>query len=73
MLDSVPPGKQATIKRHHAKGAVRQRLLDLGFIPGKLVTVVRRAPLGDPVQCRVAGYNVTLRKTEAALIEIEED
>ncbi|SMC39253.1 ferrous iron transport protein A [Desulfocicer vacuolatum DSM 3385] len=71
MLNDVPPGCSAKIHCHHAKGAVRQRLLDLGFVPQAEVDVIRRAPLGDPIECRVANYKVALRKSEADLIEIE--
>lgn len=73
MLGEIKPGKKVKIRCHHAKGAVRQRLLDLGFVPHCTVDVVRCAPLGDPIQCKVANYNVTLRRSEAALIEVEED
>jgi len=72
-LCDVKPGKKAKIRCHHAKGAIRQRLLDLGFIPESQIDVIRKAPLGDPIQCKVANYNVTLRKAEAALIEVEEE
>ncbi len=72
-LCDVKPGKKARIRRHHATGAIRQRLLDLGFIPESQIDVVRKAPLGDPIQCKVANYNVTLRKAEAALIAVEEE
>lgn len=71
MLKDIKPGCRAKIRCHHAKGAVRQRLLDLGFVPESTVDVVRCAPLGDPIQCKVANYNVTLRKSEASLIEVE--
>ena len=72
MLVDMKPGRKARIRCHHAKGAVRQRLLDLGFVPDSEVDIIRRAPLGDPIQCKVANYNVTLRKSEAALIEVED-
>ncbi len=72
-LCDVKSGSRVKIRCHHAKGAVRQRLLDLGFVPESTIEVIRRAPLGDPVQCKVANYNVTLRGTEASLIEIEEE
>ena len=72
MLDNLCSGKRAKIRCHHAKGAVRQRLLDLGFVPESEIDIVRRAPLGDPIQCKVANYNVTLRKSEASLIEVED-
>lgn len=73
MLGDIQPGQKARIRCHHAKGAIRQRLLDLGFVPESRIDVIRRAPLGDPIQCKVANYNVTLRKSEAALIEVESE
>ncbi len=72
MLGDIKPGRKARIRCHHAKGAIRQRLLDLGFIPESEIDVIRKAPLGDPIQCKVADYNVTLRQSEASLIEVEE-
>ena len=71
MLGDCNPGQRAKTRCHHAKGAIRQRLLDLGFVPGTEIDLIRNAPLGDPVQCKVSGYNVTLRRSEADLIEIE--
>lgn len=71
MLKDIAPGKRARICRHHAKGAVRQRLLDLGFVPQTEIEVIRRAPLGDPIECCVANYKVALRKSEADTIEVE--
>lgn len=73
MLGDCNPGQRAKIRCHHAKGAIRQRLLDLGFVPGTEIDMVRSAPLGDPVQCKVSGYNVTLRRSEADLIELESE
>lgn len=73
MLRDVAPGNRAMIRCHHAKGAVRQRLLDLGFVPRTEVEVIRKAPLGDPMECLVANYKVALRNAEADLIEVECD
>ena len=73
MLNDVKSGCRAKINCHHATGAVRQRLLDLGFVPHAQVDVIRRAPFGDPIQCRVANYSVTLRGSEASKIEVETD
>jgi ferrous iron transport protein A len=73
MLGDCRPGQRATIRCHHAEGAIRQRLLDLGFVPGTEIDMIRSAPLGDPVQCKVSGYNVTLRRSEANLIELENE
>ncbi len=72
MLGDIKPGNKAKIRCHHAKGAIRQRLLDLGFVPESKVDIIRRAPLGDPIECKVANYNVTLRQSEASQIEVEE-
>ncbi len=71
MLAELRPGKKAKILCHHANGAIRQRLLDLGFVPESEINMIRKAPFGDPIQCKIADYNVTLRKTEASLIEVE--
>lgn len=71
MLGDIKPGRMARIRCHHGCGAIRQRLLDLGFVPDSEVNVIRCAPLGDPIQCKIANYNVTLRKSEASLIEVE--
>ncbi len=71
MLNQVASGKRAKIRCHHARGAIRQRLLDLGFTPESKIDIVRRAPLGDPIQCRISNTSVTLRGSEAKLIEVE--
>ncbi len=68
----IPVGGYAVIRQHHSSGAVRQRLLDLGFIPGRKVKVVRVATLGCPLELRIQGYCVILRRTEARYIEVLE-
>ncbi len=73
MLKDIKSGRCAKIRCHHAKGGIRQRLLDLGFVPDTEVQVIRRAPFGDPIECRVANYKVALRNAEADLIEVESD
>ena len=73
MLREIKPGCRARIHCHHAKGAVRQRLLDLGFVPQAEIEVIRKAPMGDPIECCVANYKVALRNSEADLIEVECD
>ncbi len=70
-LNDLQPGDKARICRHHTQGAIRQRLLDLGFVPQVQVDVIRRAPLGDPIECRIDTFKVALRVAEAALIEVE--
>lgn len=73
MLREIKPGCRARIHCHHAKGAVRQRLLDIGFVPQAEIKVIRKAPMGDPIECCVANYKVALRNSEADLIEVECD
>lgn len=72
LLD-IPVGGSAVIRGHFSNGAVRQRLLDLGFVPGRKIDVVRVATLGCPLELRVADYCVTLRRTEAYQIEVEDE
>ena len=62
--------RRCRILKHHARGAVRQRLLDMGLIPDTEVEVLRVATLGDPMEIRVGDSCVTLRKREADQIEI---
>ena len=69
-LAQIPKGKRCRIRRHLAQGAIRQRLMDLGFLPNAEVEMVRCATLGDPLEIRIGEYFVTLRKQEAALIEV---
>lgn len=73
MLNDVKCGHRAKIQCHHATGAMRRRLLDLGFVPQAEVDVIRRAPFGDPIQCRVANCCVTLSSSEAKLIEVDQE
>jgi len=72
-LNDVPSGRRARIRRHRASGAVRQRLMDLGLMPDVEVLVVRSAPLNDPIQLRLSAANVSLRRQEAATIEVHDD
>ncbi len=72
VLTQIGKGCRCRIRRHHAQGAIRQRLLDLGFIPDAEVEMVRCATLGDPLEIRLGDYYVALRKREADLIEVLE-
>lgn len=71
LLGNIKSGDRVKIVCHRSEGAVRQRLLDLGFVPETEIEVIRRAPMGDPIECRVANYKVALRESEADLIEVE--
>lgn len=70
LLTHVEKGCRCRIRRHRAHGAIRQRLLDLGFVPDAEVEMIRCATLGDPLEMRMGDYYVTLRKNEAAMIEV---
>ncbi|GAB6278721.1 MAG: ferrous iron transport protein B [Lentimicrobium sp.] len=72
-LEDLKEGETGVIARVKGKGAFRRRIMDMGFIPGQEITVVRRAPLQDPVEYSIMGYLVSIRRSEARLIEILED
>ena len=63
-------GESGTIVKVRGRGAFRKRITEMGFIRGKEVAVVKAAPLQDPIEYKILGYNVSLRKSEAALVEV---
>ena len=71
-LDELKIGGSAVITAVGGEGALRCRLLDIGLIPKTKVTLQKTAPLGDPIQIRVRGYELTLRLEDARNIEITE-
>ena len=71
-LDELKIGGSAVITAVGGEGALRCRLLDMGLIPRTMVTLQKTAPLGDPIQIRVRGYELTLRLEDARNIEITE-
>ena len=71
-LKELEVGKSAVIRSVGGKGALRQHFLDMGMIPGAEVTVVKLAPMGDPMELQIHGYELTLRLAEADQIEIEQ-
>ena len=70
-LKDVKIGEKATIARLLGDGAVKRRLMDMGLTKGTEVEVVKVAPAGDPIELTVRGYDLSIRKTEAALIEVK--
>jgi len=66
-------GEKAVITKVKGRGSFRKRIIEMGFIIGKEVTVVKKAPLRDPVEYSILGYNVSLRNSEARLVEIDPD
>ena len=71
-LDELKPGQSAVITSVGGEGALRCRLLDMGLIPKTKVTVRKVAPLGDPIELHLRGYELTIRLDDAKEISVEE-
>jgi ferrous iron transport protein A len=72
-LSEILPGQSGHVRSLACDPSVRRRLLELGLLPGTHVEVVRRAPLGDPLELRLRGYRLSLRAAEASAIAVEPD
>lgn len=70
-LNEFKVGESGKIIAVNGEGRVRRRLFDMGVTPGAEVTMRKKAPLGDPIEVTLRGYELTLRKDEAALVETE--
>lgn len=70
-LDKLPIGKKGKITAVNGKGSLRLRLLDMGLIPNTEVVVRKIAPLGDPMELHLRGYELTLRLSDAMDISVE--
>ena len=71
VLSDLSIGERAKVVRVNGEGVVRRRLFDMGITPGAEVYLRKKAPLGDPIEIVLRGYELTLRKAEAARVEIE--
>ena len=71
-LNELKIGSSAVIRRVGGQGPMRCRRLDMGLIPGPKVTLQKVAPMGDPIEIRVRGYELTLRVEDGKKIEVEE-
>ena len=71
LLSQLEIGERGTISAVRGEGAVRRRLFDMGITPGAEVYLRKKAPLGDPIEISIRGYELTLRKSEAANVEIK--
>ena len=69
-LDQVAIGKDVKIVKVGGEGELRCRLLDMGLIPGTVVQVQKVAPMGDPIEIHLRGYELTIRKEDAGKIEV---
>lgn len=70
-LQEVTVGSTAVVKKIHGEGALRRRIMDMGITKGVSVLVRKVAPLGDPIELSVRGYELSIRQMEAREIEIE--
>ena len=71
-LKDLRIGESARVVRLHGQGAVRRRIMDMGITKGTTVRVRKLAPLGDPIEITVRGYELSLRKVDAQMVEVEE-
>ncbi len=72
-LAALPVGQSGTVISVGGEGALRIRLLDMGIIPKTRITVVKVAPMGDPIELYLRGYSLTLRRKDASLIDVMTD
>lgn len=70
-LRDIKTGQKATVKKLHGEGAIRRKIMDMGITRGTEILVRKVAPLGDPIEVTVRGYELSLRKADAQLIDVE--
>ena len=70
-LKDVKVGETVTIKKLNSAGAVKRRIMDMGITKGTSITVRKVAPLGDPIELNVRGYELSVRKEDAEMIDVE--
>lgn len=70
-LKDVPVGGKCTIVKVHGEGAIKRRIMDMGLTRGTEIFVRKVAPLGDPMELAVRGYELSLRKGDAEMIEVQ--
>lgn len=70
-LDELPIGQAARVAGVEGGGSMAIRLLEMGLVPGTRVRLIKRAPLGDPIEVQVRGYHISLRKAEARRVRLE--
>ncbi|MGO3609540.1 MAG: FeoA family protein [Enterococcus sp.] len=72
-LDQLKVGEQGTVVNVHGSGAIKRRLMDMGLTKGTEIKVVKLAPLGDPMELRIRGYELSLRKNESEMIVVAKE
>ena len=70
-LSQLKPGEKGVVEKIVGRGMIHRRIVDMGIVPGASIKVEKFAPLGDPMEIKVKGFNLSLRKSEADLIQIE--
>ncbi len=71
-LTNLPIGATAKVLAVHGNNAITRRLMEMGVVPGVVVRVIKSAPFGDPLEVRVRGYHLAMRKSEADTIEVSQ-
>lgn len=71
-LRDIKVGESGTVVKVYGEGAIRRRIMDMGITKGVTIYVRKVAPLGDPIEVKVRGYELSLRKEDAAQIEVKE-
>ncbi len=72
-LKDVKVGKSAKVVKVHGEGAIKRRIMDMGITKGVEIRVRKVAPLGDPMELTLRGYELSLRKADAEMVEVEEE
>lgn len=70
-LRDLKPGQKGKVSSIGTTGAMKRRIMDMGVTPGVEIKVIKAAPLGDPIEVNVRGYELSLRKDEAAQVQVE--
>lgn len=72
-VDKLKPGEKGIVESLGCSGAIRRRIIDMGITPGAVIVMRKTAPMGDPIEINVRGYELSIRKSEAQDIRIEVD
>lgn len=72
-LSELEANEKGTVVKVGGRGSIRRRIMDMGLVNGTEIEIIRVAPLGDPIEIHLKGFNLTLRKTEAKDIQVETD
>ncbi len=71
VLSELGIGERCVVTKVNGEGAIRRRLFDMGVTPGTEILLRKKAPLGDPLEIKIRGYELTLRKAEASCVEVK--